>query len=393
MQYIPDINEFYVSNSAFVLIDKLGNYYDCRQNIEIDILYQSNVKKVWVLWLYLYLRFKIDATISWDDITFIKINDTTRKFPYKCIFKRAYIVNSCYRIIPSFPQYAISVDGACINRSTLNKLTPRKNAYGYHVVSIKDPVTDEYRDVGIHWLVANAWINKNQNNSAVTVNHKDTNKLNNHADNLEWVTYKNNVVHAKEHGIVGSLFGVKLTNMTTHDELYFDNMTSAAAYIDVDVSVIKSAKFNGNRIIKDIWNIEFVSNGNTQYTAPSSYRNRKIPIEVCKDGELIGEVKSLRDLNIQTGICRASLSRLLNSNGKYALHGYALRRKSSEPWPKITNISQYKAVEVTDALGDVHNYSSIKDASVALHLTKSTIKRMLKHPKPDDTLSIKLIST
>lgn len=46
MQYIPEINEFYVSNSAFVLIDKLGNYYDCRQNIEIDILYQSNVKKV-----------------------------------------------------------------------------------------------------------------------------------------------------------------------------------------------------------------------------------------------------------------------------------------------------------------------------------------------------------
>lgn len=393
MKYIPEINEFYVSNSAFVLLDKLGNYYDCRQNIEIDILYQSDVKKVWALWLYLYLRFKIDATISWDDITFIKINDTTRKFPYKCIFKRAYIVNSCYRIIPSFTQYAISVDGTCINRSTLNKLTPRKNAYGYQVISIKDPVTDEYRDVGIHWLVANAWINENQNNSAVTVNHKDTNKLNNHVDNLEWVTYKNNVIHAKEHGIVGSLVGVKLTNMTTHDELYFDSMTSAAAYIDVDVSMIKSAKFNGNCIIKDIWNIEFVSSGNTQYTAPSSYRNRKIPIEVCKDGKLIGEVKSLRDLNIRTGICRASLSRLLNSNGKYALHGYALRRKSSEPWPEITNISQYKAVEVTDALGDVHNYSSIKAASVALHLNKATIKRMLKHPKPDDALSIKLIST
>ena len=26
-------------------------------------------------------------------------------------------------------------------------------------------------------------------------------------------------------------------------------------------------------------------------------------------------------------------------------------------------------------------------------IAKSTIKRMLKHPKPDDTLSIKLIST
>ncbi len=46
----------------------------------------------------------------------------------------------------------------------------------------------------VHRLVAKAFI-PNPNNYPC-VNHKDENKSNNHADNLEWCTYKYNVQYS-----------------------------------------------------------------------------------------------------------------------------------------------------------------------------------------------------
>lgn len=393
MDNIPEIDKFSADTDHFVLKDAFGRIYNCNCPVEISIRHENVVRVINTLWLYLYLRFKISSEISLDDIQFVKIDNTFKKFPYKCIFTKPYIVNSCYRIIPSFSRYAISANGTCINRYTLHKLTARVNAYGYAVISLKDPVTDEYRDVGIHWLIANAWINKNQNSSAVTVNHKDLNKLNNTVDNLEWATYKANVNHAKHHGVVGKLVGVELMSILTHEVLHFNNMTSAAAYLNIDVSVIKAAKFNNKHTILDKWYIKFILNTDNSYIPPSDGRNRKIPIEVCKDGKYIGIVKSLRELHAKTGICRTALSRLLNSNGKYSLYGYSIRRMSNEQWPVTKDISQYKAVEVIDRSGTTSRYPSIKDASIALRVNKSTIKRMIKHPCTDDLVKVKLIST
>jgi hypothetical protein len=67
-------------------------------------------------------------------------------------------------------------------------LAGQVNRYNYSKVLIYGKL------YSIHRLVAQAFLENNENKQCV--NHKDGNKQNNCLDNLEWVTYKENSVHA-----------------------------------------------------------------------------------------------------------------------------------------------------------------------------------------------------
>lgn len=59
------------------------------------------------------------------------------------------------------------------------------------------------RSVGVHVLVCSAFHEKTSEDQT-RVNHKDGNKHNNHADNLEWVTPSENTQHAYDTGLFGN---------------------------------------------------------------------------------------------------------------------------------------------------------------------------------------------
>ena len=72
-----------------------------------------------------------------------------------------------------------------------------KDTKGYLQVELRK---DGKRNIKfVHRLVAEAFIENPQGKAQV--NHKDGNKLNNCADNLEWVTVRENINHAWETGL------------------------------------------------------------------------------------------------------------------------------------------------------------------------------------------------
>ena len=74
------------------------------------------------------------------------------------------------------------------------------NSEGYYTIYLKpNGRRDKSKRVRIHRSVAKAFIPNPKN--LPCINHKDGNKLNNCVENLEWCTYKQNILHAIKTGL------------------------------------------------------------------------------------------------------------------------------------------------------------------------------------------------
>ncbi|WNL63116.1 HNH homing endonuclease [Citrobacter phage Ci1] len=91
-----------------------------------------------------------------------------------------------------------------------NKILKYSRSGLYLAISTKLNGRGKSTCLKIHRLVAEAFI-PNPNNFSV-VNHKDGNKHNNHVDNLEWCTQKENMIHAFDTGLKVPIVGVDMYN-------------------------------------------------------------------------------------------------------------------------------------------------------------------------------------
>ena len=83
---------------------------------------------------------------------------------------------------------------------TLKGGKTKGNPQPYRWVALVGKGRSDIKTFYIHKLVAKAFL-PNPNNYD-EVNHKDGNTLNNHVDNLEWCTHKQNMEHASKTGVM-----------------------------------------------------------------------------------------------------------------------------------------------------------------------------------------------
>lgn len=89
----------------------------------------------------------------------------------------------------------------CVITDKGKRLKPSVCNKGYHRVWLTAGRANR-KQMSVHRLVALTYLKRNFLTRDYTqVNHKDGNKGNNHFDNLEWVTGKQNVKHAVANGL------------------------------------------------------------------------------------------------------------------------------------------------------------------------------------------------
>jgi hypothetical protein len=96
-------------------------------------------------------------------------------------------------------QYSVTDNGVVFSlKGNRKELVGKITNAGYKEVIFSHKGKKHY--LLVHRLVAQMFV-ENQNNSRM-VNHKDGNKLNNCASNLEWMTDVQNLKHARDNGLL-----------------------------------------------------------------------------------------------------------------------------------------------------------------------------------------------
>lgn len=141
-------------------------------------------------------------------------------------------MNRAYAKIKDCP-YMVCNEGYVFSIATGHILTPSHKKSGYDEVTIHDD-EGQLRYLLIHRVVADYFVSKRD--GADEVNHKDGNKRNNNADNLEWVTRNENLKHAYELGLRCDDVSAKkvvATNVENGEEIEFSSIYKAARFFGI----------------------------------------------------------------------------------------------------------------------------------------------------------------
>ncbi len=102
--------------------------------------------------------------------------------------------------VPTFESIEVSEEGILRKISTGRVLKPYEDKDGYWRFKIWEGSPVRGRNLPLHRALALAFIPNPENKPQV--NHKDSNRKNNNISNLEWVTAKENSIHASNYGFL-----------------------------------------------------------------------------------------------------------------------------------------------------------------------------------------------
>lgn len=155
-----------------------------------------------------------------------------------------------YKSPLGFSKYLVSNDGqSVINIKTQQELSIQFNkGNGYCEISLSSDTGT--RRVGIHRLVALAFLEVPENYESMTVNHKDGIKTNNFYTNLEWCTYRENQEHAGKFGLTDKCTPVTAVNVDDFSLIDFPSILRCSEFFKVSKDVINyRVKSNGRLLI------------------------------------------------------------------------------------------------------------------------------------------------
>ena len=118
------------------------------------------------------------------------------------------------RDVFGWENYMVTSDGRVYSKRAGRFIKPYMSIHGYYQVQFWDH--QKVWQPKLHRVVAIAFcpipqhlLNQGLTYDDLQVNHKDGNKANNHASNLEWVTASENIQHAYQNGLIQPYFPIE----------------------------------------------------------------------------------------------------------------------------------------------------------------------------------------
>lgn len=132
--------------------------------------------------------------------------------------------------------FDVSFDGKVVTRiKTGNKLKQTLMRNGY--MKVHTMIDKKMVNVLVHRLVATKYIPRPKGKNFV--NHKDGDKTNNHAENLEWVTELENMYHAKMQGLLNPVM----------NEAHPAHKLTDIQVSEIRLAYVPRCRFNGTRAL------------------------------------------------------------------------------------------------------------------------------------------------
>lgn len=160
------------------------------------------------------------------------------------VFKQPIEFGEGFRLIPGFVRYGVTKDGRIYDlyrNKEVKTISPtkKKGIGSYTYAEIYDPSKSKSRSIVVHRLVALAWVQNPDRDINIFVNHKDGDKWNPHADNLEWVTPKENCVHAFQTNLRDDNVPCKIRNAQTGDITEFVSLSQCCSFIGISQTSVR----------------------------------------------------------------------------------------------------------------------------------------------------------
>jgi len=330
-----------------------------------------------------------------NDITFKDYELRTHKIPweYVIVFKNPIEYNYngvIFRLVPMYNGLMVSEKGDILSISKRNMhLNPVKDdKESYLTYRYVDPITKKTISLLRHRAVAMAWVPNDDYVKKPIINHKDGNKQNCHASNLEWISFSDNNKRTAANGLKTDNIDVKVMDYKDNKLYIFGSMTEACKFMgrsrinrieefcsepklvngryqikllndmsDWDFKDLKGefkvtikGKTKHYKTLKDV-KAELTPNLNEKKGKDDVIRTLKklypdVVIDFPESNKLnvdtyqvldirsgkIFECETRKDIEKLTGLSKSTIAKYIKLGPEYAFNDFSIRVKSDEPW-------------------------------------------------------------